>query len=177
MKKDTQPAPEPHEEEFITACGGIQPEPILPSQEADIPFSDPTLAGNEQIEKVIRLFRQQQVPELFSAICLAIRERMDKDGHFIFPADIAEDEDGNTLFSFKTIDLEIGPALVAFTSLDEKEKAPPSGAVSQFIDSVLEPLMQMDEIQGLILNPWGESLYLGKEDIGMILTPGSERFI
>ena len=61
--------------------------------------------------------------------------------------------------------------------MDEKEKAPPSGAVSQFIDSVLEPLMQMDEIQGLILNPWGESLFLGKEDIGVILTPGSERFI
>jgi hypothetical protein len=37
--------------------------------------------------------------------------------------------------------------------------------------------MQMDEIHGLLLNPWGESLYLGKEDIGMILTPGSERFI
>lgn len=77
----------------------------------------------------------------------------------------------------KTLDLEIGPVLVAFTSMEEKEKAPPSGAVSQFIDSVLEPLMQMDEIQGLLLNPWGESLYLGKEDIGMILTPGSERFI
>ena len=177
MKKDTQSASEPYEEEFITVCGGIQLEPILPPQEADIHFSDPTLAGNEQIEEVIRLFHQQQPPELLTAICLAIRERMDKDGHFIFPADITEDEDGNTLFSFKTIDLEIGPALVAFTSLDEKEKAPPSGAVSQFIDSVLEPLMQMDEIQGLILNPWGESLFLGKEEIGVILTPGSERFI
>lgn len=177
MKKDTQPATEPHEEASIPVCGAIQPEPILPPQEANIPFSDPTLAGNEQIEEVIRLFHRQQTPELFTAICLAIREQMGKDGHFIFPADITEDEDGNTLFSFKTIDLDIGPALVAFTSLEEKEKAPPSGAVSQFIDSVLEPLMQMDEIQGLILNPWGESLYLGKEDIGMILTPGSERFI
>jgi hypothetical protein len=37
--------------------------------------------------------------------------------------------------------------------------------------------MQMDGILGLLLNPWGESLYLGKEDIGMILTPCSERFI
>ena len=102
---------------------------------------------------------------------------MAKDRHFIFPADITEDEDGNTVFSFKTLELEIGPALVAFTSMEEKEKAPHSGAVSQFIDSVLEPLMQMDEMHGLILNPWGESLYLGKEDIGMILAPGSERFI
>jgi hypothetical protein len=71
-----------------------------------------------------------------------------------------------------------GAALrIMLNNLEEQEKAPPSGAVSQFIDSVLEPLMQMDEIHGLLLNPWGESLYLGKEDIGMILTSGSERFI
>ena len=164
-------------DEFIIDCGGIQPEPLLPSPEEECPFVDSSLAGNEQIEELIHHFYQEQSPELFTAICLAIREQMVNDRHFIFPADITEDEDGNTLFSFKTLDLEIGPALVAFTSLEEKKKAPPSGAVSQFIDSVLEPLMQMDGILGLLLNPWGESLYLGKEDIGMILTPGSERFI
>lgn len=176
MTKEVQPASGSHDE-FITSCGGIQPGPLLPPSEEDAHFYDPTLAGNEQIEEAIHLFYQDQTPELFTAICLAIREQMVKDGHFIFPADITEDEDGNTVFSFKTLDLEIGPVLVAFTSMEEKEKAPPSGAVSQFIDSVLEPLMQMDEIHGLLLNPWGELLYLGKEDIGMILTPGSERFI
>ena len=164
-------------DEFIIDCGGIQPEPLLPLPEEEYPFADPFLAGNEQIEELIHRFHQEQTPELFTAICLAIREQMVNDKHFIFPADITEDEDGNTLFSFKTLDLEIGPAMVAFTSMEEKKKAPPSGAVSQFIDSVLEPLMQMDGIMGLLLNPWGESLYLGKEDIGMILTPGSERFL
>ena len=164
-------------DECIIDCGGIQPEPLLPMPEEECTFADPFLAGNEQIEELIHLFHQEQTTELFTAICLTIREQMANDRHFVFPADITEDEDGNTLFSFKTLDLEIGPALVAFTSLEEKKKAPPSGAVSQFIDSVLEPLMQMDGILGLLLNPWGESLYLGKEDIGMILTPGSERFI
>ena len=164
-------------DEFIIDCGGIQSEPLSPMPEEDSPFTDPTLAGNEQIEELIHRFHQEQTSELFTAICLTIRAQMANDRHFIFPADITEDEDGNTLFSFKTLDLELGPALVAFTSLEEKKKAPPSGAVSQFIDSVLEPLMQMDGILGLLLNPWGESLYLGKEDIGMILTPGSERFI
>ena len=173
MKKDTQTA----HDDFIIDCGGIQPEPLLPIPEKEYPFDDPFLAGNEQIEELIHRFHQEQTSELFTAICLAIREQMANDRHFIFPTDITEDEAGNTLFSFKTLDLEIGPAMVAFTSLEEKEKAPPSGALSQFIDSVLKPLMQMDGILGLLLNPWGESLYLGKEDIGMILTPGSERFI
>ena len=176
MSADKHQAHEAHDE-FIIDCGGIQPEPLLPSPEEECPFTDPFLAGNEQIEELIHRFHQEQTPELFTAICLTIREQMTNDKHFVFPADITEDEDGNTLFSFKTLDLEIGPAMVAFTSLEEKEKAPHSGAVSQFIDSVLEPLMQMDEIQGIILNPWGESLFLGKEDIGVILTPGSERFI
>lgn len=172
MRADTHEA----HDELIPDRSGIQPEPLVPISE-ERPFMDPSLAGNELIEDLIHRFHQEQSPELFTAICLAIRQQMANGGHFIFPADITEDEDGNTLFSFKTLDLEIGPAMVAFTSLEEKEKAPPSGAVSQFIDSVLEPLMQMDEIPGLFLNPWGESLYLGKEDIGMILTPGSERFI
>ena len=176
MKKEVQPASEPLEE-FIVDCGGIQPEPSLSPTETDAPFSDPTLAGNELIEKVIHLFCQEQNPELFTAVCLAIRRQIYNNGHFIFPADITEDIEGNTLFSFKTLDLEVGPALVAFTSLEEMKKAPPSGAFSQFIDSALESLMQTDEILGLILNPWGESLYLGKEDIGAILTPGSERFV
>ena len=176
MKTDSQPTHEAHDE-FIINCGGIQPEPLLPLPEEGCTFADPFLAGNEEIEELIHHFYQEQSPELFTAICLAIREQMVNDRHFIFPADITEDEDGNTLFSFKTQDLEIGPAMVAFTSLEEKKKAPPSGAVSQFIDSVLEPLMQMDGIMGLLLNPWGESLYLGKEDIGMILLPGSERFL
>ena len=162
---------------FISDRGGIEPEPLLSKPEEEYPFTDPTLTGNEQIEELIHRFHQEQDPERFTAICLAIRNQMTNDKHFIFPADITEDAEGNTLFSFKTLDLENGPAMVAFTSLEEKEKAPPSGAVSQFIDPVLELLMQTDEIQGLMLNPWGEPLYLGKEDIGMILTPGSERFI
>ena len=140
-------------------------------------FEDATLIGNERIEEVIHLFHQEQTPELFTAICLAIRQRIFQDGHFIFPADISEDSDGNTLFSFKTLESNGITALVAFTSREEQQKGPESAAVSQFIDCMLEPLLEMEHIHGLILNPWGESLYLGKEDIAMILTPGSERFI
>ena len=143
----------------------------------DREFYDTTLAGNERIEEAIHLFHTHQTPELFTAVCLAIRERMVQDGHLIFPVDTFEDEEGCQCFDFKTLDLDIGPVLVAFTNMEEKKKGPPSGALSQFIDCVLEPLTQMDGIQGLLINPWGESLFLGKEDIGMILTPGSERFI
>ena len=143
--------------------------------EAD--FRDPTLEGNEKIKEVIHLFHQDQTEELYTAACLAIRERMAQNGHFLFPADITENADGQTTFCFKTMDVNAHPLLVAFTDQEEFRKAPPSGAVSQFIDSMLENLLQQDGIAGLIINPWGERFLLGKEDIAMILMPGSERFI
>ena len=140
-------------------------------------FEDATLIGNERIEEVIHLFHQEQNPNLLMAVCIAIRERMMQDGHMIFPADIGEDEDGNTIFSFKTMESNGITALVAFTSLKEKQKGPETGAVSQFIDSMLEPLLEMEDIGGLVINPFGEAIFLDKEDIAIILNPGIERFI
>ena len=140
-------------------------------------FEDFTLAGNERIEEVIRIFHQEQKPELLMAVCLAIRERMMQDGHMVFPADIEEDEDGNTIFSFKTLEFNGMNALVAFTSMTEQQKGPETAAVSQFIDSMLEPLLQMEDIGGLMINPFGEAIFLDKEDIMVILTPGIERFM
>ncbi len=140
-------------------------------------FADPTLAGNEQIEEAIHLFHQTPTEDALMGLCMVIRNRLIADGHLIFPADILEDTDGEQIFSFKTLDFDGMPALVAFTSQKELQKGPSTAAVSQFIDSMLENLLQMDEFGGLMLNPWGESVFLGKEDIALILTPGSERFV
>ena len=49
------------------------------------------------------------------------------------------------------------------------KKAPASGAVSQFIDSMLENLLQQEDIDGVIINPWGEQLVLCQADIAQIL--------
>jgi hypothetical protein len=91
------------------------------------------------------------------------------EGHFIFPADVTEDEDGATNFLFKTMDINGIDFLVAFTDQKEYEKAPASGAFSQFIDSMLENVIQQDDIAGVIINPWGEHLVLCKADIAMVL--------
>ena len=68
------------------------------------------------------------------------------DGHLIFPADVIENTDGSTDFLFKTMDINGMDFLVAFTDQEEYEKAPASGAVSQFTDSMLENVMQQDDI-------------------------------
>ena len=132
-------------------------------------FVDPTLRGNEKIKTAIHLFHLEHSDENYTAACLAIRERMVYEGHLIFPAEVIEDEDGATNFLFKTMDINGIDFLVAFTDQKEYEKAPASGAVSQFIDSMLENVIQQDDIAGVIINPWGEHLVLCKADIVMIL--------
>ena len=56
---------------------------------------------------------------------------MENGRHFIFPTDITEDADGNTIFSFKTLDANGITALVAFTRLKEQQKGPDTAAVSR----------------------------------------------
>lgn len=140
-------------------------------------FVDDTLTGNEIIEEAIRLFYQENSDRGFMGICMAIRKRMQEDGHLIFPARVIEEED-TQLYDFHTLKLEGGAqALVAFTNQEELRKGPPTGAVSNFIEPMLENLLQIGGIEGLLINPWGASVFLGEEDIAMILTPGSERFV
>ena len=131
-------------------------------------FVDPTLQGNEKIAEAIHQFHQNRSEENYIAACFAIRERMEYEGHMIFPADVVEEE-GCTNFHFKTMDIKGMAFLVAFTDQLEYEKAPASGAVSQFIDGMLENVMQQEDITGVIINPWGEQLVLCKADIALIL--------
>ena len=153
-------------DEFVNFCSGIRPDPLPVLQKET--FVDPALQGNEKIKEAIHMFHRVQSDENYKAACLAIRERMEYSGHLIFPADIIEDETGTTTFLFKTMDIEGTVLLVAFTDQEEYEKAPATGAVSQFIDSMLENVMQREDIAGVILNPWGEHLVLCKADIALL---------
>ena len=135
-------------------------------------FIDPTLHGNEQIKEAIHLLHQEQSDENYAAACRAVRMCMVCEGHLIFPADVKENTDGSTDFHFKTMEINGMDFLVAFTDQEEHEKAPASGAVSQIIDSMLENVMQQEDIAGVIINPWGEHLVLCKADIAIILDLG-----
>ena len=140
-------------------------------------FVDTTLVGNDIIEKAIHAFYQEQTEHRFMGICMAVRNRITQDGHLLFPVEIGVDEEGGQTFEFQNLELEEHPVMVAFTSAEEMEKGPKVGGLSTFADSVLETLLHTEEIAGLLINPWGESICLGKEDIAMILSPGSERFV
>ena len=116
-------------------------------------FVDPILQGNKKIKEAIQLFCREQSGENYTAACLAIRERMVYEGHFVFPADVTENEDGTINLLFKTMDINDMTFLVAFTDQEEYEKAPVSGTISQFVDVMLKNVMQQGDIAGVIINP------------------------
>lgn len=140
-------------------------------------FENAALKGNDLIEGAIHAFYQEQTDHRFMGVCMAVRSRIVQEGHLLFPVDVGENEEGCQTYAFKNLEVDGHLVMVAFTSLEEMQKGPQAGVLSTFIDGVLESLIHMDEISGLMINPWGEFVCLGKEDIAMILMPGSERFI
>ena len=131
---------------------------------------DPYTNGNEEIEKAIHQCYIQSSPTALMGVLTAVHLRMVEDGHLIVPVDVFVDADGSECFNLKAIQLEDQQVAVpAFTSQEEFEKGPQCGALSHFIDSVLAAVYEQDDCAGLLLNPFGESLFLPKDLISMIL--------
>lgn len=133
-------------------------------------YDDPFLTGNDQIELAIHAFYEQPSQAALMEILTAIHLRALENGHLIVPVDTFLDDHENECFNFKTLQLdEQKIAAVAFTAQTEFEKAPPSGALSHFIDSVLTAVCENEYFSGLLLNPWGESFLLTRDLILAIL--------
>ena len=132
------------------------------------------LSGNEDIEKAIHACYLEASPSTMLGVMTAIHLRMHENGHFLAPVDMVQDESGNECFDFKSIQLdENRTVLPLFTSHEEFDKAPPSGALSHFIDSLLTAVRDNEYFAGIMLNPWGESFLLTRECIELILAQGS----
>lgn len=133
-------------------------------EEAD--FHDSFLDGNEMIEAAISAFYEENSENNLFNILDAIRHRMHEDGHFVFPV-LFDDENPNS-FAFRTLQTGDGKDWqAAFTSQEELEKGEPSAVISNFIDSSLKACLDSD-LEGIVINPWGQSFMLAKELIEMI---------
>ena len=75
------------------------------------------------------------------------------------------------MFLFKTVVLENeSQPLVAFTSQEELRNAPEeSPVISNFMDVVFQHVLGEEPIPGVLLNPWGQSFYLSRELLQMVL--------
>lgn len=164
----------------------------LLNRPGDDEMHDSFLDGNERIDQAISRLAVEGTREAMVAVLDTIHNRMLQNGHFLLPTrmkfdvndfiDLSKVKIGDTVtnkeplaFEFCTVQSPDGKQwMVAFTSKQEYEKGESvNGLLSQFIDWILDAALQNDNVEGIVLNPWGQSLTLPKELISMFVEAGS----
>ena len=130
---------------------------------------DKGLIGNEVIEKNIEDLKNTFTEENLAVVLSTIRKRMNEKGQLVVGVDAVASNSNN--LSLKTVNYNGGKWFIAFTSFEEELKGK-SGVMSGFladIDQILNITMKSDEIEGVILNPYGNMLSINKSVIEVII--------
>ena len=133
---------------------------------------DKGLQGNEKIEQAIATLQQEATQEMLAHTLTAIRRRMRENGQFILSVEPPTGDNQLRIGTVKTGDGKVWWA--AFTGFEEEVKG--GGSVqSTFltdIDQLFHSALQVNEIEGIILNPWNRTIMLDEGRI--ILDLGGE---
>ena len=130
---------------------------------------DEGLNGNEKIEQAVYALQQEATQEQLAHTLTVIRRRMKEHGQFVVAV---EPNLGSEQMQLRTIRTADGASWwYAFTSFEEELKG--GGSVqSTFltdIDQLFHSALQVNEIEGIILNPWNRTIMLDKNLINIIL--------
>ena len=130
---------------------------------------DKGLQGNEKIEQAIAALQQEATQEMLAHTLTVIRRRMRENGQFILSVEPPTGDNQLRIGTVKTGDGKVWWA--AFTGFEEELKG--GGSVqSTFltdIDQLFNSALQVNEIEGIILNPWNRTIMLDKNLINIIL--------
>lgn len=153
---------------------------------------DSFLQGNDVIVVAIDMFYQDSSKDNLVKLLESIRNRMNQAGHLLIPVEtpqaalnmidpehikvgdvVTAQEDLH--FKMRQLETKDGKQwLVAFTSKEEMNKGESSSVISNFTDGFLEAVMEMEQIAGVILNPWDKFFLLDKELIQVMLDANKE---
>ena len=125
------------------------------------------LIGNEIIDSAIAAFTAAPGEESALAVVHALQQRMQQDGHLLIPVLLSE---GGQSYQLRPLEYDNGAVyMVAFTSESELEKGGPTNILSHFIDVYLDVILDFEEANGLVINPFGQPFFLQKDLIATIL--------
>ena len=132
---------------------------------------DETLKGNELIEEAICALQGEPSQEMLAHTLTVIRRRMNEDGQLIVSVEPPKPGDTSSiqLRAVKTGDGSLWWS--AFTSFDEEMKGS-DGVMSAFMTDIrklFESALEVDEIEGVIINPWNKTIMLDKNLISIVL--------
>lgn len=131
--------------------------------------TDEGLQGNEKIETAIAALQQEATEEMLAHTLTVIRRRMRENGQLIVAV---EPPEGNAQVKIQAVKTEDGAQWWAvFTSFEEEVKG--SGSVmSTFLadmHQLFTAALPVDEIKGIVINPWNRTLMLDKNLLHIIL--------
>ena len=130
---------------------------------------DKGLQGNEKIEQAIAALQQEATQELLAHALTVIRRRMNENGQFILAVEPPTGDNQLRIGTVKTGDNKVW--WVAFTDFEEELKG--GGSVqSTFLTDIgqlFNSALQVNEIEGIILNPWNRTIMLDKNLINIVL--------
>lgn len=133
---------------------------------------DTGLQGNEKIETAIAGLQGEPTQEMLAHTLTVIRRRMQENGQLIIAVESPTGDGQIKLQAIKTEDGKMWWA--AFTGFEEELKG--GGSVkSTFMTEMkrlFESALSVDEIEGIIINPWNRTIMLNKALLTIIL--GSE---
>ena len=132
-------------------------------------YQDEGLKGNERIEDAIFALQKEATQEQLAHTLTVIRRRMKEGGQLIVAVEPDPAQAQMKLQTVRTPDGKIWWS--AFTSFEEELKG--GGSVqSTFltdISQLFNSSLQVNEIEGIILNPWNRTIMLDKNLINIIL--------
>ena len=134
-----------------------------------IPHTDEGLQGNEKIEQAIVGLQQEATQEMLAHTLTVIRRRMHENGQFIIAVEPPKGDGQIQLQAVRTDDGKQWWA--AFTGFEEELKGGDS-VKSTFltdIEKLFESALTVEEIEGVIINPWNRTIMLNKRLISIIL--------
>ena len=130
--------------------------------------TDEGLKDNEQMEQAILTLQQNPTQEMLAHVLTIVRRRMRAHGQLIVAV---EPPAGNSQMRLQAIQTDDGKKWwAAITSFDEELKG--GGSVMSTFLTDMEKLfvsaLSVDEIEGVIINPWNRTLMLDKNLIRII---------
>ena len=130
--------------------------------------TDEGLKDNERMEQAILSLQQNPTQEMLAHALTVVRRRMQAHGPLIVAV---EPLVGNQQMRLQAIQTDDGKKWwAAFTSFDEELKG--GGSVMSTFLTDMEKLfvsaLSVDEIEGVIINPWNRTLMLDKNLIRII---------
>ena len=129
---------------------------------------DKGLQGNETIEEAILALQEQTSQEMLAHALTVLRRRMLAHGQLIVAVEPPVGDNQMRLQAIQTADGKKWWA--AFTSFDEELKG--GGSVMSTFLTDIEKLflsaLSVEEIEGVIINPWNRTLMLDKNLIRIV---------